>query len=60
MPNLIALYDGMAGRVNEGRAEDVMYLNFSKAFDTVSYNIPLGKLRKGLLDEQTVRWIKNS
>lgn len=36
LTNLIALYDGMAGRANEERAEDVIYLNFSKTFDTVS------------------------
>ena len=38
---------------------DVVYLNFSMAFDTVSHNILLGKLRKCRLDEQTVRWIEN-
>ena len=34
-------------------------LNFSKAFDTVSHNILLGKLRKCGLDEWSVRWIEN-
>jgi len=38
---------------------DVIYLNFSKAFDTVSLNILLGKLRKFGLDEWSVRWIEN-
>jgi len=38
---------------------DVAYLDFSKAFDTVSYNILIGKLRKCGLDEWTVKWIKN-
>jgi len=38
---------------------DVVYLDFSKAFDTVSHNILLGKLRKCGLDEWTVRWIEN-
>lgn len=59
LTTLTALYDGIAGRVNQGRAEDIIYLNSSKAFDTVSCNIPIGKLRKPLLNEQTVRWIKN-
>ena len=57
--NLIAFYDGMTGWVDEGRAVDVVYLNFSKAFDTVSHNILLGKLRKCELDEWSVRWIEN-
>jgi len=38
---------------------DVVYLNLSKAFDTVSHNILLGKLRKCGLDEWSVRWIEN-
>jgi len=41
----------MTGWVDEGRAVDVVYLYFSKAFDTVSHNIFLGKLRKCGLDE---------
>ncbi|GAB0208757.1 mitochondrial enolase superfamily member 1 [Grus japonensis] len=49
----------MTGWVGEGRAVDVVYLDFSKAFDTVSYNILIGKLRKCGLDEWTVRWIEN-
>jgi len=59
LTNLIAFYDGMTGRVDEGRAVDVVYLDFSKAFDTVSHNILLGKVRKYGLDEWLVRWTEN-
>jgi len=38
---------------------DVVYLSFSKAFNTVSHNILLGKLTKCGLDEWSVRWIEN-
>jgi len=51
LTNLIVFYDGMTSWVDEGRAVDVVYLNFSKAFDTVSHNILLEKLRKCGLDE---------
>ena len=51
LTNLIAFYNGMTRWVDEGRAVDVVYLVFSKAFDTVSHNILLGKLRKCGLDE---------
>ncbi|GAB0203795.1 mitochondrial enolase superfamily member 1 [Grus japonensis] len=59
LTNLIAFYDGMTGWVDEGRAVDVVYLDFSKAFDTVSHNILIGKLRKCGLIEWTVRWVEN-
>jgi len=59
LTNLIASCDGMTGWADEGRAVDVVSLDFSKAFDTVSHNILLGKLGKCGLDEWSVRWIEN-
>jgi len=59
LTNLIAFYNDMTGWVDEERAVDVVYLDFSKAFDTVSHNILLAKLRKCGLDEWSVRWIEN-
>jgi len=49
----------MTGWVDEGRAVAVVYLDFSTAFNTVSHNILLGKLRKCGLDEWSVKWIEN-
>ncbi|GAB0206014.1 mitochondrial enolase superfamily member 1 [Grus japonensis] len=59
LTNLIAFYDGMTGWVDEGRAVDVVYLNFGKAFDTASHSILIGKFKKCGLDEWTVRWVEN-
>jgi len=43
----------------ERRAVDVVYLDFSEAFDTVSHKILTEKLMKCGPDEQTVRWVEN-
>ena len=44
---------------DEGRAVDVIYLVFSKAFGTVSHDILLTKLRKYGIEEWTARWVEN-
>ncbi|KAK4828097.1 hypothetical protein QYF61_023459 [Mycteria americana] len=46
-------------QVDEGKAVDVVYLEFSKAFDTVSHSILLEKLAAHGLDGCTIRWVKN-
>ncbi|KAK4818869.1 hypothetical protein QYF61_021074 [Mycteria americana] len=57
--SLITFYDETTGLVDEGRAVDIVYLDFCKAFDTVSHKILIKKLLKYGLDEQTVRWTEN-
>ncbi|CAM4630328.1 unnamed protein product [Lepidochelys kempii] len=59
LTNLIAFYDEITGSVDEGKAVDVLFLNFSKAFDTVSHSILVSKLRKYRLDEFTIRWVES-
>lgn len=57
--NLIAFYDDIISWVDGGRAVDVIYLDFSKAFDTLSHDILLAKVRKCGIEEWTVRWVEN-
>ena len=45
--------------MDEGKSVDVVYLDFSKAFDTVSHGILLGKLASDGLDRYTLGWVKN-
>ena len=59
LTNLTAFHSKMTGLLNERKAVDVVCLDFSKAFDTVSHNIPIDKLTKYGLHKWTVRRIKN-
>ncbi|CAM4485735.1 unnamed protein product [Caretta caretta] len=57
--NLIAFFDKVTSLVNRGEAVDVVYLDFSKAFDTVSHDLLINKLGKYNLDGATIRWVHN-
>ncbi|KAK4817088.1 hypothetical protein QYF61_027919 [Mycteria americana] len=59
LPNLISFYDKVTCLVDEGKAVNVVYLDFSKAFDTVSHNVLLEKLAARGLDRYTLCWLKN-
>lgn len=49
----------MTRLVDERKAGDVVYLDFRKAFDTVSQSILLGKLAARGLDRYTLLWVRN-
>ncbi|PKU46192.1 rna-directed dna polymerase from mobile element jockey- hypothetical protein [Limosa lapponica baueri] len=59
LTNLISFYDKVTHLVDEGKAVDVVYLDFSKAFDIVSHSILLEKLAAHGLDGSTLHWVKN-
>ena len=54
LTNLISFYDKVTCLVDEGQAVDVVYLDFSKAFDTVPHNILVEKLAAHGLDGCTL------
>lgn len=45
--------------MRKGRAVDVVFINFSKDFVTVSHDIFTEKMKKYGLDKRKVRWTKN-
>jgi len=57
-PDLLC-YDQVTCLVDEGKAVDVVHLDFNKAFDTVPHSILLEKLAVHGLDGCTLLWIKN-
>lgn len=59
MINLIDFYEDITRWMDDGRAVDVVYFDFSKAFDTVSHSILTAKLRECGLDNRVVRWTAN-
>ena len=59
LTNLISFYDKVTHLVDEGQAVDVVYLDFSKAFDTVPHNIIVEKLAAHGLDGCTLCWVKH-
>ncbi|PKU42896.1 rna-directed dna polymerase from mobile element jockey-like [Limosa lapponica baueri] len=51
--------DKVTHLLDEGKAVDVVYPGFSKAFDTISHSILLEKLAVYALDGCTFCWVKN-
>ena len=45
--------------MDEGQAVDMVYLDFSKAFDTVPHNILVEKMAAHGLDGCMLRWVKH-
>ncbi|GAB0209293.1 mitochondrial enolase superfamily member 1 [Grus japonensis] len=59
LTNPIAFYNKVTCSVDVGRAVDIVYLDFPKAFDTVPHSLLLEKLMRYGLDKRSVRWMRN-
>ena len=59
LTNLISFYDKVSHLVDKGKAVDVVYLHFSKAFDNVPHSILVEKLDAHGLDGRTLHWVKD-
>ncbi|CAM5176216.1 unnamed protein product [Eretmochelys imbricata] len=55
--NLRSFFDRVTSLVDRGEAVDVVYLDLSKAFDTVSHDLLINKPEKSSLDQPTRRWV---
>ena len=59
LTNLISFYDKVTRLVHEGKAVDIVFLDFSKASDTVPYSILLDKLSNCRMRGFMVCWVEN-
>ena len=59
LANLISFYDKVSHLVDEGKAVDVIYPDFSKDFDTVPHNILMEKVAAHSLNRCMLCWVKH-
>ena len=57
LTNLLCYLDEVTERIDEGKNVEVCYLDFSKAFDSVSHRLLLHKLRHFGIDGNTHKWV---
>ena len=57
--NLLTFYEEVISHLDKGRQVDVVYLDFAKAFDTVTHKCLLYKVRFVSMDHRVSTWIEN-
>jgi len=56
----LSFYDKITHLVDQGKAADVIFLDFCKAFDMVSHRILLDKMSSIQLNKNIIRWVSLS
>ncbi|GAB0204308.1 mitochondrial enolase superfamily member 1 [Grus japonensis] len=59
LTNLVSFYDKITHLVDQRKPVDVIFLDFSKAFNTVSHSILLDKTSSIQFDKNIARWVSN-
>lgn len=57
--NLISFYNRVTRLADQGKPVDLIFLDFSKAFDTVSHNILMGRMSSMQLGKN-IMWCVNN
>ena len=57
LTNLLEFFEDVTRRVDRGEPVDVVYLDFQKAFDKVSYNRLLCKVKAHGITGNVLRWV---
>ena len=59
LTNLLLFLDHVTEQLDEGKEVDLIYFDFSKAFDKVSHRKLIFKLREINVNRYIVKWIEN-
>ena len=59
MSHMIEFFEGVTKKLDEGSAVDVIYVDFSKAFDKVPRGRLLHKVKSHGIQGEVAKWIQN-